>query len=240
MLLDKVTDEMQEDLIKMRQTAARVMASEKQVAAKYAQVQGAADEWLRRAELAVRKGQDELAREALLRRKTFEGNASAMRPQLEAQRKAAEQLNANIRMLEAKPAEAKNKKETLKARAATAKSSKQIQEMVAGLRSNNSSAWAAFDKMEEKVVSMEAEAESAGLLATPDSVEQKFLALEGGSVEDELSALKKGLVTASAGGRGGEQSLGRPVSEVLVGRVREPVDAIDAELEALRKRARSS
>lgn len=237
-LLDRVTDEMQEDLIKMRQTAARVMGSEKQMAAKYNQVQGNADEWLRRAELAVRKGQDELAREALLRRKTFEGNAAAMRPQLQAQRKAMEQLNANIRMLENKLSEAKNKKETLKARAATAKSSKQIQEMVAGLRINNSSAWAAFDKMEEKVMSMEAEAETAGMLATPDSVEQKFLALEGGSVEDELSQLKKGMITASSASRNVE-SLGRPVSEVLVGRVREPVDAIDAELEALRKRARS-
>jgi hypothetical protein len=105
------------------------MGSEKQMTAKYNQVQGNADEWLRRAELAVRKGQDELAREALLRRKTFEGNAAAMRPQLEAQRKAMEQLNANIRMLENKLSEAKNKKETLKARAATAKSSKQIQEV---------------------------------------------------------------------------------------------------------------
>lgn len=114
--------------------------------------------------------------------------------------------------------------------------------MVAGLRINNSSAWAAFDKMEEKVLSMEAEAESAALLATPDSVEQKFLALEGGSVEDELSMLKKGMkgmITSSAASRNAE-SLGRPVSEVLVGRVREPVGAIDAELEALRKRARSS
>jgi phage shock protein A len=111
--------------------------------------------------------------------------------------------------------------------------------MVAGLRINNSSAWAAFDKMEEKVLSMEAEAESAAMLATPDSVEQKFLALEGGSVEDELSMLKKGMITSSAASRNAE-SLGRPVSEVLVGRVREPVDAIDAELEALRKRARSS
>lgn len=111
------------------------------MAAKYNQVQGNADEWLRRAELAVRKGQDELAREALLRRKTFESNAAAMRPQLEAQRKAMEQLNANIRMLENKLAEAKNKKETLKARAATAKSSKQIQEVSAPLPFPSTPPW---------------------------------------------------------------------------------------------------
>lgn len=42
---------------------------------KYNAAQATADEWLRRAELAVRKGQDELAREALLRRKTYETSA---------------------------------------------------------------------------------------------------------------------------------------------------------------------
>jgi phage shock protein A len=128
-LLDRVTEEMQEDLIRMRQTSARVMASEKQMTAKFNQAQATADEWLRRAELAVRKGQDELGREALLRRKTYESTANAMKPQLDAQRKALEQLNANMRMLENKMQEARNKKETLKARAATAKSSKQIQEV---------------------------------------------------------------------------------------------------------------
>jgi phage shock protein A len=48
------------------------MASEKQMTTKYNASQSTADEWLRRAELAVRKGQDELAREALMRRKTYE------------------------------------------------------------------------------------------------------------------------------------------------------------------------
>lgn len=70
---------------------------------------------------------------------------------------ALEQLNANVRMLENKMQEARNKRETLKARAASAKSSKQVQEMVAGLRLNTTTAWAAFDKMEEKVMAMEAE-----------------------------------------------------------------------------------
>jgi phage shock protein A len=115
-------------------------------------------------------------------------------------------------------------------------------QMVAGLRINNDGAWAAFDKMEEKVVALEAEAEATGILATPDSVEQKFLALETGGVDDELAMLKKGMLTASSSGssssrRESEVSLGRPVSEVLVGN-RVPMDAIDAELEQLRKRAR--
>lgn len=55
------------------------MASEKQMATKFQAAQNTSDEWLRRAELAVRKGQDELAREALLRRKTFDQAASSLK-----------------------------------------------------------------------------------------------------------------------------------------------------------------
>lgn len=51
---------------------------------------------------------------------------------MDAQRKALEQLQANVRVLEGKLGEARNKRETLKARAATAKSSKQIQEVRRG------------------------------------------------------------------------------------------------------------
>ncbi|KAF8059115.1 hypothetical protein HT031_005287 [Scenedesmus sp. PABB004] len=246
LLLDRVTDEMNEDLIRMRQATAKVMASERQMAAKHAAAQGTADEWLRRAELAVSKGKDELAREALLRRKTHDAAAGSLKTQLDAQRKALETLQANVRMLEGRLAEARNKRETLKARAASAKSSKQVQEMVAGLRLNSSTAWAAFDVMEEKVIALEAEAESASLLATPDGLERQFAALEGGSVEDELAALKRGALAAPRGAgaapAAAAAALGRPVSEVLVREPRRapaPLSGVDAELEQLRKRARA-
>lgn len=61
-------------------------------------------------------------------------------------------------MLEQKLAEAKSKKDTLKARAKSAAASKQITEMIQGL--NTSNALTAFEKMEEKVMSLEAESES--------------------------------------------------------------------------------
>lgn len=61
-------------------------------------------------------------------------------------------------MLDQKLSEAKSKKDTLKARAKSAQTSKQIQEMVQGL--NTSNAMAAFDRMEEKVMALEAESEA--------------------------------------------------------------------------------
>ena len=120
-------------------------------------------------------------------------------------------------------AEAKSKKDTLKARATSAKTNKAVQDLVAGV--STSSALSAFEKMEEKVMSMEAEAEAVGMLSTTNDLEDKFKALEGGGVDDEL-AMMKAKMLGGAEKKGGELPEGRPVS-----------DAIESELEALRKKA---
>ena len=61
-------------------------------------------------------------------------------------------------MLESKLTEAKSKKDTLKARAKSAQTSRQINDMIQGL--NTSNAMTAFDRMEEKVMSLEAESDA--------------------------------------------------------------------------------
>jgi hypothetical protein len=91
-MLDQTVNEMQADLIKMRQASAQVLASQKQVEAKWKAAQGTADEWYKRAELAAGKGDDDLAREALTRRKAYQENADTMKTQLDAQRGAVAQL----------------------------------------------------------------------------------------------------------------------------------------------------
>ncbi|MEW5309342.1 MAG: hypothetical protein WDW38_001236 [Sanguina aurantia] len=202
-MLDQVVDEMQNDLIKMRQAAA-------------------SDDWLRRAELAVQKDEDDLAKEALKRRKAYQEQSDSLKGQLTQQQKAVDQLLANTRVLETKLTEARSKKDTLKARAASAKTSQQIQDMMGNL--NTSSAVAAFDKMEEKVMAMEAGAESTAILVGGDGLNDKFALLESGTVDDELSALKKGMAKNA------------PVASLPAGR---PIkDAFDMELEELRKKAR--
>ena len=222
-ILDQTVIEMQEDLVKMRQASAQVIASQKQLENKYKQAQATADDWYRRAELAMSKGDEELAREALSRRKSYQENADSMALNLEAQKEAVEKLIANTRFLEAKMAEAKSKKDTLKARAASAKSNKEVQNLIAGV--STSSALSAFEKMEEKVMGMEAEAEAVGMLTASNDLEDKFKELEGGGVDDEL-AMMKAKMLGGAEKKGGELPEGRPVS-----------DAIESELEALRKKA---
>ena len=216
-MLEQTVNEMQEDLIKMRQASAQVMASQKQLEMKYKQAQATSDDWYRRAQLALQKGDEELAREALKRRQSYQQNADSMQAQVTQQKDAVDKLIANTRLLEQKMAEARSKKDTLKARAASAKMGKKVNEMVGSL--NTSSALGAFERMEEKVLAMETEADAVAQLTA--------LALEGGGVEDELEAMKRGML----GGRAAAPELppGRKVS-----------DAIEVELEQLRKLADDS
>ena len=223
-MLDQTVSEMQNDLIRMRQASAQVLASQKQVEAKYAAAEATADEWYRRAELALEKGDEELAREALKRRKAYSDNAASMKAQVEAQRKAVEQLIGNTRALEAKLVEAKSKKDTLKARAKSAAASKQVAEMTQGL--NTSNAVVAFERMEEKVLALEGEAEATAQLVAPDDLEKKFASLEGGSVDDDLAKLKAGVLKSGTVRPVGTLPEGRPIR-----------DAIDMELEDLRRKA---
>ncbi|KAJ9517064.1 hypothetical protein QJQ45_002568 [Haematococcus lacustris] len=236
-LLDRLMDEMTQDAGRMRQASAQAMAAQRQMATRTANAQAAADQWLRRAELAVSRGQDELAREALTRRKALQADADKMAAQAKMQQQACDQLSASVRMLEGKISEARSKKETLKARAASAKSSIAIQEMIGSLRSTSSSSFAVFDKMEEKVMALEAEAQSAAALATPDALEARFAMLEGGGgVEDELQALKSGLL---------KQEVARPrVEDYISQQQPAPVAVaarsdVDYELEQLRQMVRA-
>lgn len=219
-MLDQTVNEMQEDLIKMRQASAQVMASQKQLEAKYKQAQTTADDWYRRAQLALQKGDEELAREALKKRQSYQQNADSMAAQVAAQKDAVEKLIANTRTLEGKLAEARSKKDTLKARAASAKTSKKVGEIVGSL--STTSAFAAFERMEEKVLALESEAEAVAQLTAPDGVAEKFLALEGGGVEDELAQMKRNMLGGAT--VKGELPPGRPVNE-----------ALETELEALRR-----
>ncbi|KAI7839719.1 hypothetical protein COHA_006523 [Chlorella ohadii] len=219
-ILDQAVTDMQQDLIRLRQAAAEVTASQKRLQNKYELAAKTADDWYRRAELALSKGDEELAKEALSRRKSFQDNATMLQSQLEQQSKAVDTIIGNMRVLENKLAEAKMKKDTLKARAQSAKSAAAINDMIAGL--DTSSALGAFERMEEKVMSLEAQAEAAQMLVAPSDVEAKFRELEGSNVDDELSKMKAAL---GSGKVAGQLPPGRPVSE-----------AIDYELQDMKRR----
>lgn len=228
-ILEQAVLEMNDDLTKMRQATAQVLASQKRMENKYKAATQASEEWYRKAQLALQKGEEDLAREALKRRKSFADNASALKAQLDQQKGVVDSLVSNTRLLESKIQEARSKKDTLKARAQSAKTSTKVSEMLGNV--NTSGALSAFEKMEEKVMTMESQAEALGQL-TSDDLEGKFAMLESSSVDDDLANLKKEL---SGSSKKGELPPGR--SSTRTGTPLRDAD-IEMELDQLRQRSK--
>jgi phage shock protein A len=222
-ILEQTMNEMQEDLIQLRQAVAQAIATQKRTERQYSQAQSTADEWYRRAQLALQKEDDNLAREALTRRKSYQETATAMKNQIDQQTRVVEELKQNMRALEGKIVEAKTKKDLYIARARSAQASERLNEMLGDAGTGNN-AMAAFERMEEKVMELEARSEAVAALGG-DDLEKKFASLEsGGQVEDELTALKSQISGSSPG---------RPE---LQGRSSPPDPEIEGELQKLRDR----
>lgn len=233
-ILDQAIIDMQEDLIQLRQAVATAIASQKRMYQQYSQAQSESENWQRRAQLALQKGDENLAREALSRKKTQTEAATALKAQHDQQTATVDTLKRNLIALEGKIAEAKTKKDMLKARAQAAKANEQLQKTVGTL--GTSSAMSAFERMEEKVVQMEARSQAAAELAGAD-LESKFMALEGGSdVDAELEAMKQQLLQGSSASPAqlpqGTPAASAPVKDATAS---PQSAAVDAELEDLKR-----
>jgi phage shock protein A len=195
-ILEQTVIDMQDDLIKLRQAVAQAIATQKRTERQYSQNESSAQEWYLRAQLALQKGDENLAREALSRRKSYQETATALKTQLDQQSGIVSQMKENMRVLENKLAEAKTKKDMYIARARSAKASQQINEMMGRMGNNN--AYAAFERMEEKVLQLEAQSQAIAEL-TENTLEKKFAQLESGNdIDAELAAMKNRLASGSS------------------------------------------
>ncbi len=187
-ILEQTVMDMQSDLVQMRQGVAQAIATQKRTEREYERTQSTADEWYRRAGLALQKGQEHLAKEALTRRKSYNETATAMKTQVEQQSEVVERLKQNMRQLENKITEARAKKNMYVARARSAQASEKLQDMLGNMKTG--SAMGAFERMEEKVMQLEAKSQAIAELGT-DDLEKKFVSLEGGNdIDAELEAMK--------------------------------------------------
>lgn len=225
-ILEQSIIDMQEDLVQLRQAVAQSIASQKRTQKQYEEAEAQAKSWYQRAQLALAKGDENLAREALVRKKTQSESAAALKISLDQQNTQVDTLKRNLVALESKISEAKAKKDILKARISAAKAQEQLQTAVGNM--NTGSAMSAFERMEEKVLMMEARAQSAGELAGAD-LESQFAQLEAGSdIDDELALLKGQIAAAPA-----QQSLPQS-SSTAKPQGQQPVEVVDLELEELR------
>jgi phage shock protein A len=228
-ILEQTVIEMQEDYLKLKQAVAGAIASQKRLEQQYNQAQTQSDEWYRRAQLALQKGDETLAREALARKQTFAATATSLKQQLDQSSSQVETMRKGLTGLESKIAEAKTKKDMLKARARAAQATEQITQAMGQI--DTASAMSTFDRMEEKVLEMEAKTAAVSELSG-DSLADKFAALEaGGDVDFELEQLKASLEPKILEGTPQAQSA-LPAADEAPANISATV--VDAELEKLR------
>lgn len=190
--------DMNNQLIQVKTQVAAAIADEKQLQQRYQDNLAKSTDWQQRAEMAVEKGQDEMAREALQRRNAFQQTADGFKEQYEQQASQVETLKEALRELEAKIQDAQTKEQLLIARSRRAKAETQIRSTLSGL--DQSSALASFERIEEKVNQQEARAAAMAELDT-DTMEHRFQLMEQESeVDRQLADLKakKGLAAPEA------------------------------------------
>lgn len=193
-MIKQVILEMEEAIEEAKAGVAKAIASQKRLEADLAQNQRLVSEWQQKAELSVDKGDDNLARKALARKNEYVRIVQDLEPQVGNAAKAVETLKANLRAVEAKLGEARRKRDVLIARKRAAEASKQIQTGVSSM-GKSAKAFGKFERMEEKLKQMEAEAQAtAELSGERVELETEFQRLDEEELIDaELQALKKKL-----------------------------------------------
>jgi len=194
-MLNQLIIEMREQLVESKKAVALAIADEKKLERELTNQETQAQEWEKKAMLAVRAGKDDLAREALLRKQEFDNAAAEYRKQWEAQKLSVDKLKDSLRELQNKIEEAQRKKNLLIARAKRAEAQQKIQSTISDINGNRS-AFDAFDRMSQKVDQMEAQAEAAQELedlSSNSNLEKKFKELEKSdfSADILLEDLKK-------------------------------------------------
>lgn len=195
-MLDQIIRDMEVAIRDAKGQVADMIAQEKMIKRDMERSQELADEWNRKAELAVKNGKDDLALEALNRKKDYQAHADVYHQQWEAQKAGVEKLKDEMEQLESKYDEAKRKKDVLIARRKRAAAQAQVVQTKERLDSIDYGA--ELDRMERRILEEEAHAEATTEMAE-ESVEDQFAALEtDDELQQELAALKAKVLGSEA------------------------------------------
>lgn len=218
-MLNQVLVDMQQQLVDAKKAVAVAIADEKKLQKQYNQELDKAKEWERKAMVAVRAGDDGLARQALVRKQEHEKISTQFQQQWILQKQAVDKLKDALRLLNQKIEEAKRKKNILIARKKRAQAQQQIADTIQGI--GNTNAFDTFERLEDRINQIEAEAEAGAELAgemSGDTLEAKFLQLESGGVGTEDEALlelkaKMGLLEAGSSAPTRQLEAGNPEAD---------------------------
>jgi phage shock protein A len=209
-MLNQLIGDMKGQLAKAKQQVASAIADEKKLQSDAEAMKKQADDWERRAMLAVQEGRDDLAKQALLRYNEAMQGAQQLHETWLKHKAETESLKGSLRQLNDKIEEAKRKKNILVARARRAEAQQRIQETMSGM--SDKSAFESFERMTEKIEQQERKAIAAAELQNEfegDQLMQQFQALEyKGAPDQQLLELKSRMGMLGAGS-GGAKQLGK-------------------------------
>ena len=198
-MLDKAEDpekmiklmihEMEDTLIDLKSSCAGVIAGSKKIERKLDELISKKDLWAKRADLAVHKGRDDLAREALIEKRRFSEISDTLAGELSEHSGLIEQYRTDIAELEDKLDNAKEKKRILVQRHKRASGKMRAHEEIK--RSNSSDTMARFEKLESRIEQMEAEAELVNTKRKPTADDEFDNLGSDEEIEKELAKLKE-------------------------------------------------
>ena len=198
-ILDKAEDpeklvrlmiqEMEDTLVEVRSAAARAIADKKGLNRKLAALDGEEKEWQEKAELAVSKNRDDLAKAALAEKSRAADAVAGLREQYGLIEEGLAKLNDDIARLEVKIADAKNRQKALLMRHRTAGSRLELRKKIYDYKIED--ALVRFEQFERKMENMEGRVEAYDL-GSQNELYRELNDLENSeAVEEELAALKK-------------------------------------------------
>ena len=201
-LLDKAEDpakmirliilEMEETLVEVRASAARTIADQKEMRRQIARLEKVQEGWTEKAELALSKGREDLAKAALHEKQKAADIASQLHREIGELDDALNASEEDINKLQAKLREARARQNSIVTRLESAHQRARMREMYAGARADE--AFARFEMLERRVDLAEGRAEAAAMGAQPKSLEEEIAELRtADKVDAELAALKERL-----------------------------------------------
>lgn len=190
-LIKQMIQEMEDTLVEIKASCAGVMANKASVSRALDRTSGQADGWETRATLAINKGRDDLAREALGEKRRYLAEVERLTAENNQFDEIVAQYKRDMQELESKLKIAREKHKTLIQRHAQAQQRHQAQTTIRKV--TNSDAFTRFEALEGRIDRMEAEADLVNVKAKPNLEDEIASLTQDDELEEELAALKKSL-----------------------------------------------
>lgn len=185
--------EMEETLVEVRASAARSIADAKEMRRAMVRLEGLMDSWTEKAELALSKSREDLAKAALIERQKAADMAKSLEEEVSVVEGTLKAYEADIAKLQAKLREARARQNAISTRIESAVTRAKARELLHGSRTED--AFSRFEILERRADFAEGRAEALGLNG-PKSLEEEIADLKAEeAVDKELEALKARLAS---------------------------------------------